>query len=124
MVRASQTLRDAAILVALVLLATSVRVTALPELPIEGPRTEAATAKALPAVATPQPASSIVDGVDAVEDIDIATDCRELSRLTVLGDKPDKVVVIEVEIDPRLRSALGLCPATDSDPRPVPADKA
>ena len=120
MARPTQILRDAAILVALILLATSVRVTALPESPIEGPQAQAAAPAsvpaALPATVVPRPASTV--------DIDGDTECRELSRLTVLGEEPGEVVVIEVEIDPRLRSALGLCPATNGDPRTVPADKA
>ena len=115
--RATQTIRDAAILIALVLLATSIKVTDLPDSPLPSPQTQAA-APAAASIPAPQPATPAAD--DKID-----TECRELSRkLTVRGSEPGDVVEIEVEIDPRLRQALGLCPADEDDPRATPADKA
>ena len=116
----TQTIRDAAILVALVLLATSVRVTALPELPLAGSETQAAEPVAVAPVAEPRVLPS-VDDTDT--DTEVVPPCRQRQKLTV-RDGEGELVTIELDIDPRLQAALGLCDVADDDPAADPTEKA
>ena len=50
--------------------------------------------------------------------------CKAHQRLTVRGDAPGEVVTIELNVDPRLQAALGLCRMADDDPSRDPSDKA
>jgi hypothetical protein len=122
----TEALKDAAILVALVLLATSVRVTELPRSPL--PETHAGAPAAAPAetaiVAPPAvllPADSrspvAVEGTAGSQDL-----CPRLQRLTVNGPN-DEQVVIEIDLEPGLRRALGLC-GEPADSAPTRCDKA